>query len=319
MRRIALLTSGGDAPGMNPAIRAVVTAAMGREFEVVGFRGGFRGLHDGDEFSPTLDDVEGITDRGGTILRSARFPEMRRDDVAKRCVERLHEAGADALIVIGGEGSVQGSRAMQRLGAAVIHVPSTIDNDLYGTDISIGVDTCLNTILTLMDSIRDTARSMDRPIVVEVMGRLSGYLALMAAIGCGAHAAVIPERPFPWRTLETALRAGRQFPVILCAEGAMPAREVADRIRNVYGGTEPRVTVLGYIQRGGTPSFFDRVLGARLGDAAMEAAAGGVRDRMVAYRNGRCVLVPLEEVAGRRRQIQPEAFELAKRMDILFE
>jgi 6-phosphofructokinase 1 len=319
MRRLALLTSGGDAPGMNPAIRAVVTAATGGGAEVVGFRGGFRGLFHGETVPLDRAIVESITDRGGTILRSSRFADMRRDEVAVRCVERLKEAGADALVVIGGDGSVQGSRALERLGASVVHIPSTIDNDLFGTDITLGVDTCLNTILTLMDSIRDTASSMDRPIVVEVMGRLSGYLALSAAIGCGAHAAVIPERPFPWRTLQSALRSGRVFPVVLCAEGAMPARAVADHIRDVYGGADARVTVLGYIQRGGTPSFFDRIMGARFGEAAADAAANGDFGRMVAYRNGKCVLVPLEEVAGRRRQIQPEVFELAKRMDILFE
>ncbi len=318
MERLALVTSGGDAPGMNPAIRAIVTAAAGAGIEVLGVRGGYRGLAAGEMTPLTLADVEHITDRGGTVLRSARFPEMKQPGVPQRCVERLREAGATGLVVIGGEGSVQGSLALSRAGGRVVHIPSTIDNDLFGTDITLGVDTCLNTILTLMDSIRDTASSMDRPIVVEVMGRLSGYLTLMAAIGCGAHAAVLPERAFPFETLRARMQSGHRFHVVLCAEGAMSARAVADRIKDFFV-TEPRVSVLGYIQRGGTPSFFDRLLGARLGEAAVECAAGGVYGRMIAYRGAKCVPVPLDEVAGRRRQVLPEVFELAKKMGVLFE
>jgi len=318
MRRIAMVTSGGDAPGMNPAIRAVVTAAAGQGIEVVGVRRGFLGLSRAEGDVLTAAAVEPLCNQGGTMLLSARFPAMKDPSRVAECADGVGRLGAEALIVVGGEGSLQGSRALAEHGVKVVHVPSTIDNDIYGTDITIGVDTCLNTILTLMDSIRDTASSMQRTIVVEVMGRLSGYLTLMGAIGVGAHAAVIPERPFPWDAFRARLAAGGHGHVLLCAEGAMPARDVAKRIGELTG-TEPRVSVLGYIQRGGTPSFFDRLLGARLGEAAVEAVAGGATGKMISYRDGKCIPVPIKDIAGRRRIIQPEVFELAKRMQILFE
>jgi 6-phosphofructokinase 1 len=319
MARIALLTSGGDAPGMNPAIRAVVTAAAGAGAEVVGVRRGFRGLHEKDAAALAPAAVEGITNFGGTVLRSSRFAEMKEPEAVSRCAENLKALGAEALIVVGGEGTVQGSLALSKAGARVVHVPSTIDNDVSGTDISLGVDTCLNTILRLVDSIRDTASSMERPIVIEVMGRLTGYLAIMAAVGSGARAAILPERPFPWDRLRESVSRGGQFPIIVCAEGAGSARQVVDQLKDMFPGSVPRVSVLGYIQRGGTPSFFDRLLGARLGEAAVEAALGGVGGRMIAWRSGNCIPVPLEEVAGRRRQVSPEVFETAKKMGILFE
>jgi len=318
MARIAILTSGGDAPGMNPAIRAVVTSALGRGAEVVAVRGGFRGLVEGSLAPLEMGDVERITDRGGTMLGSSRYPEMREPAVRFAAKKHLEEAAVDCLVVIGGEGSVQGSRALTKDGVAVVHIPSTIDNDLAGTDITLGVDTSLNTILTLLDSIRDTATSMHRPMVVEVMGRLSGYLTLMSAIGAGAHAAMIPERPFPWDRLRERIAAGAEYSLILVAEGSGSGREVSERLKDLYP-SNPRVSVLGYIQRGGTPSFFDRLLGARLGHAAVEAALGGTTGVMISYRSGKCLPIPLDKVAGKRRQISPEVFELAKTMDILFE
>ncbi len=318
VRRIAVLTSGGDAPGMNPAIRAVVTAAAGHGIEAIGVFRGFLGLYEGDRgvLPPVL--VEGITNQGGTLLRSSRFPGLKLPEAVALCVENLAGFQADALVVIGGEGSVQGSAALAAAGARVVHIPSTIDNDLAGTDITLGVDTCLNTILHLVDSIRDTAVSMQRPIVIELMGRGSGYLTLMAAVGAGAHAAILPERPFPWDRLKALLESGRRGHLVLCAEGAMSAASVAERIKYLYP-SEPRVSVLGYIQRGGTPSFFDRLLAARLGEAAVEACRSGETGTMIAYRAGKCVPVPLAEVAGKRREILPEVFDLARRMQILFE
>ena len=319
MGRIALLTSGGDAPGMNPCIRAVANAATLMGAEVVGVRRGFRGLHEKDAAPLAPAAVEGIVNQGGTFLRSSRFLEMKDGAAVARCAENLKALGADALIVVGGEGSVQGSLALSKAVARVIHVPSTIDNDVKGTDVSLGVDTCLNTILRLVDSIRDTASSMERPIVFEVMGRLTGYLAIMAAVGSGARAAILPERPFPWDRLRESVARGGQYPIIVCAEGAGSAKQVVDQLKDMFPGSVPRVSVLGYIQRGGTPSFFDRLLGARLGESAVEAVLGNVSGKMIAWRSGNCVPIPLEDVAGHRRQVSPEVFEIAKQMGILFE
>lgn len=284
MRRMAVLTSGGDCSGMNAAIRAVVRAAMAHGIEVIGFQRGYRGVIDRQYEILQHRSVSNTLQRGGTFLQSARCKEMLTDAGQQVAVSTLTGLGIEGLVVIGGDGSMRGARALQNHGIPTIGIPASIDNDIPGTDMSLGVDTALNNILYAVDCLKDTASSHDRTFVVETMGRNSGYLALAAMVASGAEWALIPEQTYDLeaicQNLRQRFRDGRSNSIIMVAEGAASAQAIADQIKDQIG-FETRVMVLGHYQRGGSPSAFDRVLAARFGVAAVNALIAGESGKMV--------------------------------------
>ena len=316
-RRIGVLTSGGDAPGMNAAIRAVVRAGLAQGWEILGIRRGYAGLLAGEARPLGARDVGGIIQLGGTILGSARCPEFKTPEGVKKAVEVLDRLGIEALVVIGGNGSQKGAYALSQEGVPVVGVASTIDNDLWGSDITIGVDTALNVALEAIDRLKTTASSHNRAFLVEVMGRDCGYLALMAGIAGGAEAVVIPEVPISPESVAEAIRdaysRGKPHAIVVVAEGAeYNAQRLAEYFQREHLGYELRVTVLGHVQRGGAPGAFDRLLGTRLGVGAVEALARGEHGVLVGQIKGEVVTTPLSEVAGKKKPIDPKLFELAK-------
>jgi 6-phosphofructokinase 1 len=316
-KRIGVLTSGGDAPGMNAAIRAVVRAGLAQGWEVWGIRRGYAGLLAGEARPLGARDVGGIIHLGGTILGSARCPEFKTPEGLKKAVEVLDRLGIEALVVIGGNGSQKGAYALSQEGVPVVGVASTIDNDLWGSDITIGVDTALNVALEAIDRLKTTASSHNRAFLVEVMGRDCGYLALMAGIAGGAEAVVIPEVPISPESVAEAIREaysrGKPHAIVVVAEGAeYNAQRLAEYFQRENLGYELRVTVLGHVQRGGAPGAFDRLLGTRLGVGAVEALARGEQGVLVGQIKGEIVTTPLSEVAGKRKPLDPKLFELAR-------
>ena len=305
MKRLAVLTSGGDCSGMNAAIRGVVRGALARGLEIYGIQKGFRGLIEGNLGPLTTRSVSGMLQRGGTFLQSARCREMLEEPGQRQALDNLTAAGIEGLVVIGGDGSLRGALALHRCGVPVIGIPASIDNDIPFTDMSLGVDTALNNIVHAVDCLKDTASSHDRTFVVETMGRNSGYLAVTAAIACGAEFALIPEVPFDLEEICAVLRRrfaeGRDNSLLMVAEGVGRAQDIADRIKDGIG-FETRIMVLGHYQRGGSPSVFDRLLAARFGVAAVEALMAGERGRMLGLNCGRLQGTDLEQVlaAGRR-------------------
>jgi 6-phosphofructokinase 1 len=321
MRRIAVLTSGGDAPGMNAAIRAVVRAGLDQGWEVYGVRRGYAGLIGGD-FQPLLArDVGGVIHLAGTFLGSARCQEFRTDEGKETALSNLSRAGLEGLVVIGGNGSQTGAHALAERGFPVVGVASTIDNDLYGSEITIGVDTALNIALEAIDRLKATASSHRRGFLVEVMGRDCGYLALMAGIAGGAEAVVIPEREISPEELAEHLHSchqrGKAHALVVVAEGAKHNaewlvhhfRENRERL-----GFEFRATILGHVQRGGAPGAFDRLLATRLGAAAVQALARGEHGVLAGLVRGEVGTTPLAEVVTHRKQIDLELLELARVM-----
>jgi 6-phosphofructokinase 1 len=310
MKKIAVLTSGGDAPGMNAAIRAVTRMAASERLQVIGFRHGFSGLMSGEFRSLGDREVGGIIERGGTILGSARCPEFETESGRQIALKVLESNQIDALVVIGGNGSQQGAYALSRDGFPVAGIASTIDNDLPGSDISIGVDTAINTALEAVDRIKTTASSHHRAFLVEVMGRNSGYLALMTAIAGGAEVVAVPEVPFEPEAIARELRAayerGKSHAISIVAEGSQyKAADIAAYFKEHHQriGFELRVTTLGHIQRGGSPRAFDRLLATRMGVAAVEAFLNGKSGNLIGLINGEIALTPLGEVCGRTKTI----------------
>lgn len=315
MKRIGVLTSGGDAPGMNPALRAIVRTATVHEVEVLGFSRGYAGLCQGEPTPLAARDVGGIIQRGGTMLMTERFPEFEEEAVRRQAVERLRAHQVEGLVIIGGSGTQRGALALSEMGVPVVGVPSTIDNDLWGTDICLGVDTCLNTIVEAVDRIRDTASSYERAFLVEVMGRDTGYLGLMAGIAAGAEMIVIPEMPLPLeeiaRRLREAYARGKHYAIIMVAEGApQDVYEIARYLEEKGITYEVRVTVLGHVQRGGRASAFDRILATRLGARAVEELLAGNAGIMVGLHGREIGIVPLAAVANRRKALDRQAIEL---------
>lgn len=316
--RIAVLTSGGDAPGMNAAIRAVTRTALDRGWIVFGVRHGYAGLIGGQLVPLGARDVGGIVQRGGTVLGSARCPEFTTEAGRRQALRVLEEAGIEALVVIGGNGSQTGAHALSAMGLPVVGVASTIDNDLYGSDITIGVDTALNIALEAIDRLRTTAASHDRMFLVEVMGRECGYLALMAGIAGGAEAIVIPEVEIDPEALAAQIRAaherGKGHGIVVVAEGARYnvaalACHFAEHHQRL--GFELRVTTLGHVQRGGAPGAFDRLLATRLGAGATEQLARGVHGALVGLRDGHVAATPLSEVVAGKKALEPGLIDLA--------
>ena len=316
IRTIAVMTSGGDAPGMNPAIRAVVRAATAHGVEVYGIRQAYSGLLAGDFERMTNRDVSGIIGRGGTILQTARNTEFRTLAGQKRGLRRLNEHGIEGLVVIGGDGSLRGAQSLHQLGFPVVGVPGSIDNDIYGTDMSIGVDTALNTIIDALDKLRDTASSHERCFLIEVMGRNCGYLATIAGILVGAEFVMIPERSFTLEevseALENAYMRGKNHAIGVIAEGATPKiNEVAAFLEGHETGFEVRMTVLGHVVRGGFPSAFDRLLATRLGVHAVECLLGGETGVMVGLQGSGVGTVSLADATDKSKNVSDEYIQMA--------
>ncbi len=322
MKTIAVLTSGGDGPGLNPCIRAVVRRAVKKGLEVYGVRRGYSGLIGGDIISLNSRDVSGILGRGGTFLGTARCPEFRDIKVRRTALRHLNMRGIEGLVVVGGNGSLTGALKLFEMGYPVIGIPASIDNDVSETDIAVGVDTTLNTILESIDRIKDTATSHQRAFLVEVMGRDCGYLALQSGIAGGAELVLVPEREGP--TLEqiaeevvNAYVEGKSHCIIVIAEGWKPGtRAVEDYLKQRKDlGFDVRVTVLGHVQRGGRPSVFDRTLGSRMGAYAVDALLRGESGKMVALRSSKLTLVPLADAVRALKPLDPEMLELADMLE----
>jgi 6-phosphofructokinase 1 len=315
--KVGVLTSGGDAPGMNAAVRAVARTAFHRGWEVVGIEAGYRGLLEGRFLALGNRTVGGILQRGGTVLGTARSAEFATPEGQERALRRLEEAGVQRLVVIGGEGSLAGGSALQERGVPVVGLPATIDNDVWGTDTAIGVDTALNTALESIDRIKDTASSHQRAHVVEVMGRHCGYLALMSAVAGGAEAVLVPEfAPKPEEILRAFGRAweqGKPHFIVVAAEGApVSAAAFHEYVNESSGGFESRITVLGHVQRGGSPTAFDRILASRMGTAAVRALSDGESGVMIGLQGRLMERIPLSEVVGRTRPLDPEIYGMAE-------
>lgn len=320
MRRIGVLTSGGDAPGMNAAIRAVVRKAVYHNTETVGVLNGYEGLIEGQFIELNSGSVGDIIHRGGTILHSARSEYFRTGEGRAQAVANLHQAGIDGLVVIGGDGSLSGAAALSELGVPCIGIPATIDNDIGGTDYCIGFDTALNTIIDAIDKIRDTATSHERTYVIEVMGRDAGDLALWAGLADGAESILIPEHNTNldrvMARLARGMARGKKHSIIILAEGAGNAPDVARQIMEATG-LETRVTVLGHIQRGGSPTAQDRVLAGRFGARAVELLLSGETGKMVGIRCNAMIEAPFAEALLKRGTEEAEAlYELSKQLSI---
>jgi 6-phosphofructokinase 1 len=318
-RRIAVLTSGGDAPGMNAAIRGVVRTSIDKGWETFGARNGYAGLLEGHIDALGARDVGGILQRGGTFLGSARLPEFKHDSVRERAMRNLSDRGIDQLVVIGGNGSQAGALALSKMGLAVAGVASTIDNDLAGSEITIGVDTALNIALEAIDRLKVTASSHKRAFLVEVMGRNCGYLAMMAGIAGGAEAVVLPEADVDPDVIAGELHGaydrGKAHALVVVAEGAKyNAVGLAKHFEQHRGrlGFDLRVTTLGHVQRGGAPGAFDRLLATRLAAAATDHLARGETGRLMGLVKGDIRSTPLDEVVGVPKTIDLSLLKLQK-------
>ncbi|MEX0661222.1 MAG: 6-phosphofructokinase [Balneolaceae bacterium] len=319
MKTIGVLTSGGDAPGMNAAIRAVVRTAHSKELEVVAFRHGYKGLIEGNYKTLGTSDVSNIIQRGGTILKSARCEEFRQPEGRAKAAKVIKDAGIDALVTIGGDGTFQGAALLgKEHDISVIGIPATIDNDLVGSDETIGYDTALNTAVDAIDKIRDTADAHDRMFLVEVMGRDAGFIALETGISGGAELILLPESltriDEVKGSLNKVLEAQRRSSLVVVAEGDETggALKLADKLRGDFEQYEMRVCILGHVQRGGSPTARDRVLASRLGHAAVKVLTEGHTHVMVGIVNNEIKITPLKMTFGKKKDINFELVDLAK-------
>ncbi len=319
MERIGVLTSGGDSPGMNAAIRSVVRVGLSKGWDVIGIRHGYNGLMLNNMVPLGAQHVSGIIQQGGTVLGSQRAPEFETEEGRARALMVLQQHSIDALVVIGGNGSQTGAHALSKMGYPVVGIASTIDNDLYGFDITIGVDTALNVALEAIDRLKVTASSLNRAFLVEVMGRNCGYLALMSGLAGGAEAIVIPEVATDPETIAAEMHAayqrGKNHALVVVAEGAQyNATKLAQYFSEHQErlGFELRVTILGHVQRGGAPGAFDRLLGTRSGALAIECLAKGEQGIVVGLSKGEITALPLEEVVNHKKPVDLSLYELAK-------
>ncbi|MBP7462953.1 MAG: 6-phosphofructokinase [Bacteroidales bacterium] len=317
IKRIGVLTSGGDAPGMNAAIRAVVRAGIYYGLSVTGIRRGYSGLIKADFWDMNSRDVGNIIQRGGTILRTARSEEFRTKEGRQKAYENLLNAGIDALVVIGGDGTYKGAKAFtDEHNFPIIGLPGTIDNDLYGTDMTIGYDTAINTVVEAIDKIRDTASSHDRLFFVEVMGRDAGFIALRSAIGCGAEDVLVPEVVTDMdevcENLANSVQKTKSSGVVIVSEGddAGGAMQIAEIVKKRMPEFDIRVSILGHLQRGGAPSAFDRYLASKLGVAAVEALLDDQRSVMVGLVNNETVLIPFNQAIKHHKDINRKMLEM---------
>ncbi|HLW20680.1 MAG TPA: 6-phosphofructokinase [Cyclobacteriaceae bacterium] len=319
LSKIGVLTSGGDAPGMNAAIRAVVRSAMYYNIEVYGIYRGYEGMITNDIKKLDTKNVAYILERGGTFLKSARSAAFRTPEGRKAAYDNLQKHGIQALVVIGGDGSLTGAHLLfEEFGVPSIGIPGTIDNDLSGTDSTIGFDTACNTAIQAIDKIRNTASSHDRLFFVEVMGRDAGFIAINAGIGSGAAATLIPERKMPIENLIKRLniraKAKKQSNIVIVAEGGKSggALEIAQKVKTILPQYDIKVTILGHLQRGGSPSSFDRVLASKLGLAAVEGLMHGKYDVMAGVINNKIVYTPIKKAIVDDKEVDDDDFRIAK-------
>jgi 6-phosphofructokinase 1 len=318
MNRIGVFTSGGDSPGMNACIRAVVRTAIFNKLEVVGIHRGYQGMVENDMQLIESRYVSNIIQRGGTILRTARSPEFMTEAGRVKAANNIRAIGVDGLVCIGGDGSYRGAMQLYKEhGIPVVGAPGTIDNDIYGTDFTIGFDTAINTAVDAIDRIRDTANSHNRVFFVEVMGRHTGYIALAAGIAGGAESILIPEEENNDEKLIAMLKNSRKaFSIIVVAEGdeSGGAAKMAERIKQYIPDFDPRISILGHIQRGGKPSSFDRVLATRLGCAAVESLISGKHNVAMGFVNNQISTTSFEDATTKQKSLNPELLRL---IDIL--
>ncbi len=321
MKTIAVLTSGGDAPGMNAAVRAVVRTACENGVKVYGVIRGYNGLINGDFIEMDLRSVSDIINRGGTILYSARSVEFATEEGMRRAIRTCQEWGIEGVVVIGGDGSFRGARDLSERGIPCVGIPGTIDNDIACCDYTIGYDTCLNTIMEMVDRLRDTAESHDRCSVIEVMGRRAGYLALNAGIACGATSILIPEIPFDIEKhvierMKKTQKTDKKHFIILVAEGCeVDVNELAKEIQKKTG-VESRATVLGHVQRGGYPTVKDRVMATRMGNYAVKLLISNIGNRVVAAQKEEVVDYDIFEALNMKKSIDLDLYNVAHEVSI---
>lgn len=320
MKSIAVLTSGGDAPGMNPAVRAVVRTACQRGIKVYGVDKGYTGLINGDIHEMNLRSVSDIITRGGTILYSARCPEFKTEEGLQKAVATCKKFGIDGMVIIGGDGSFRGARDLSLRGIPCIGLPGTIDNDISCTDYTIGYDTCLNTIVQMVDRIRDTSESHDRCTVVEVMGRGAGYLALEAGIAVGATSIIVPEVEYDIERdviarIREFQKTGKKHFIVIVAEGVGGTAEIAKKIE-AETGVESRATILGHVQRGGSPTARDRIMASQMGSRAVDLLTQGIGNRVIGIRDNKIVDFDIFEALKMTKTIDMKDYELAHEISI---
>ena len=320
IKKIGVLTSGGDAPGMNAAIRGVVRSALTEGLEVMGIYDGYLGLYEDRMVQLDRYSVSDMINRGGTFLGSARFPEFRDENIRAVAIENLKKRGIDALVVIGGDGSYMGAMRLTEMGFPCIGLPGTIDNDIKGTDYTIGFFTALSTVVEAIDRLRDTTESHDRCSVVEVMGRRCGDIALHTGIAVGATAILVPEVPYDFerdviQRMKFTQKTGKKHFIIIVAEGVGGVEKLAKDIEAATG-IESRATILGHVQRGGSPTLRDRVMASRMGYHAVELLDRGIGNRVVAYRESKVVDFDITEALDMKRVFDMELYEIALRISI---
>ncbi len=320
MKKIAVLTSGGDAPGMNAAVRAVVRAALYKGIGVYGVYRGYNGLINGDLEEMSLRSVSDTIHRGGTVLYTARSPEFRTEEGIQKAVKTCREHGIEGVVVIGGDGSFRGAQDLSRHGISCIGIPGTIDNDIACCEQTIGYDTAMNTAMELVDKLRDTSQSHDRCSVVEVMGRHAGYIALNVGIAVGATSILVPEIPYDFEKdvmdrIRTTAVTGKKHFIIVVAEGVGHVTELAEKIE-AESGIESRATILGHVQRGGSPTLRDRVLASRMGYEAVQLLEAGKSNRVVAIQSDHIVDFDIEEALAMKKLLDVDLYRMAHEISI---
>lgn len=314
-KTIGVLTSGGDAPGMNAAIRAVVRTGIKNGFSVVGIKHGYRGLLAKDIEDMSLRSVSDIIQRGGTALFSSRCPEFKEKRNLEKAIEICNKVGIDALVTIGGDGTFRGALELSRMGLPCIGIPATIDNDISSSEYTIGFDTAVNTVVQMVDRVRDTSQSHDRCSVIEVMGRHAGHIALHSGIACGALSILVPEIEFSLEKdvvakMVGSLRSGKQHFIVMVAEGVGSAPDIAQKIQKLTG-IKTNAVVLGHVQRGGTPTAQERVIASMMGHHAVELIGQGIGKRVVVYRAGKVVDYDIEEALAMHKTIDMDMYNMA--------
>ena len=320
MKKIAVLSSGGDAPGMNAAVRAVARAALYKGIGVYGVYRGYNGLINGDLEEMSLRSVSDIIHRGGTVLYTARSPEFRTEEGIQKAVKTCREHGIEGVVVIGGDGSFRGALDLSRHGISCIGIPGTIDNDIACCEQTIGYDTAMNTSMELVDKLRDTSQSHDRCSVVEVMGRHAGYIALNVGIAVGATSILVPEIPYDFEKdvmdrIRATAATGKKHFIIVVAEGVGHVTELAEKIE-AESGIESRATILGHVQRGGSPTLRDRVLASRMGYEAVQLLEAGKSNRVVAIQSDRIVDFDIEEALAMKKLLDVDLYRMAHEISI---
>ena len=320
MKTIGVLTSGGDAPGMNAVVRSVVRSAIALGMNVKGIRRGYNGLIDGDIIDMNIRSVSEIIHRGGTILYTARSPEFKTEEGIKKAVETCHKEGIEGIVVIGGDGSFRGVRDLSLHGIPCVGVPGTIDNDIPSTEYSIGFDTAMNTAMEMVDKLRDTAQSHERCSVVEVMGRHAGWIALQTGIAVGSTAILVPEIEYDLQRdiidkIERTKATGKKHFVVIVAEGVSKTEEIAKQIEEITG-IEARATILGHVQRGGSPTLRDRLMASLMGHEAVKLLSQGIGNRVIAYRQEKIVNYDIYEALQMSKPFDVEAYNIANEISI---